>query len=231
MKHRLTRIICRSLLVIALVLSSAALMKAQPTAPSPPTERTKQDALMWLASFARYQVLFHAADVKKLQARVEAMTPAEAAKWWDQTAPQRKVLASPEWDETEKWLRQFLRVQAKYSDEEIRARQKEAADKAKESAKSLQEVLERITQTRRKLVGGAQADQETRKLQLAANQAFRQEEVRQREAARDRARAAPPPAPAAAPPAQPTRTRYNEPLIDSLDVARRAILRELYPVW
>src|SRR5436190_23287907 len=101
-------------LILGLLIPAFSL--AQTQTPSPPTERTKQDALQWLTSFGRYQVLFHAEDVKKLQERVAAMTPEEAAKWWDRTAPQRKVLASPEWDETERWLRQFLDVQAKYSD-------------------------------------------------------------------------------------------------------------------
>jgi len=216
-------------LILGLLVPAFSL--AQTQTPSPPTERTKQDALQWLTSFGRYQVLFHADDVKKLRERVAAMSPEEAAKWWDRTAPQRKVLASPEWDETERWLRQFLDVQARYSDEEIRARQKAAADKAQESAESLQNVLDRITQARKKLSTGAQQATATRQMQLAANQAFKQEEVRQREAARDRARAAPPPSPATVPAARPSRNKDNEPLIDSLDVARWAILRELYPRW
>jgi hypothetical protein len=222
--------VLRHLFFSALVFCSSPLLAhAQTTAPS--AERTKQEALKWLESFARFQVLFHAEDVKKLQQRVEAMSPEEAAKWWEQTALQRKVLASPEWSETEEWLRKFLNVQAKYSDEEIRERQKEAAAMAKESASSLRDVLDRITQARRQLVGGAAVAEETRRLQLAANNAYRQEEVRQREAARTRAQAAPPPAPGGAPPARSTTRRANEPLVDSLDVARWAILRELYPRW
>jgi len=219
----------RPFVLTALIVNVSLLAQAQTPAATP--ERTKQEALEWLASFARFQVLFHADDVKKLQERVKAMTPEEAAKWWEQTAPQRKLLASPEWSETEDWLRKFLNVQAKYSDDEIRERQQEAADKAKASPESLQTVLDQITQARRKLVGGAQAAEETRRLQLAANNAYRQEEVRQREAARARAQAAPPPAPGGTPPARPAPRRSNEPLIDSLDVARWAILRELFPRW
>jgi hypothetical protein len=220
--------ILRLHLLAALLVSFAPLASAQTT--SPGGSSAKQDALQWLDSFARFQVLFHADDVKKLRARVEAMTPEEAEKWWKESEPKRKVLASPEWSETENWLRQFLSVQAKYSDEEIRERQKEASERAKESPESLQEVLHRITEYRRKLVGGAQAAEETRQLQLAANQSFRQEEVRQREAARARSQAAPSPAPGGAPP-RASRTRFNEPLIDSLDVARWSILREIYPHW
>ena len=228
MKHRLPRISC-SLLVLIAVFATVGQCTAQASAPN--AEQTKQDALMWLTSFGRYQVLFHADDVKKLRERVEKMTPEEAAKWWAQTEPQRKLLASPQWSETEDWLRRFLNVQAKYSDDQIRERQKEAADKAKDSAESLQEVLDRISKARKQLVAGAQAAEQTRQLQLAAGQAYRQEEVEQRERARARAQAPPPPAPGGAPPARPTRNRYNEPLIDSLDVARWAILRELFPAW
>lgn len=213
----------------ALALNSVLLGQAQPTATG--AARTKQDALQWLDSFARYQVLFHADDVKKLRARVEAMTPEEAAKWWEQSEPKRKVLSSPEWNETEKWLRQFLDVQAKYSDEEIKQMQSSAADKAKESTESLQEVLSRVTKVRQQLAAGSQMAEETRQLQLAANRAYRQEEVRQREAARQRAQA-PAPAPAAPPPpARTGPTRYNEPLINSVDTARWMILRELFPRW
>lgn len=214
---------------MAFVVSLAYGVQAQTAAPG--AQRTKEEALRWLESFARYQVLFHPDDVKKLQQRVEAMTPQEAAQWWERTAPQRNLLTSPEWSETEEWLRKFLRVQAKYSDEEIREHQTVAAEKAKESASSLKEVLERVSQARRKLVAGAQGAEETRQLQLAANEAYRQEEVRQREVARRHAQTRPAPSPAAPPAPRPDRSRYNEPLIDSLDVARWSILREIFPRW
>jgi hypothetical protein len=219
----------RLLTLVVLATGTGLIAQAQTAAPS--SQRTKDEALQWLESFARYQVLFHPDDVKKLQQRVEAMSPDEAAKWWERTAPQRSVLASPEWAETEEWLRKFLRVQAKYSDEEIREHQAVAADKAKESASSLKEVLDRVVQARRKLVGGAQASEETRQLQLAANDAYRQQEVQQREAARRRAQTRSVPTPVTPQPARPERSRYNEPLIDSLDVARWAILREVFPRW
>src|SRR4029079_15887641 len=125
--------------------------------------------LVWLVVFARVQVLFHVDDVKKLRERVAAMSPAEAAAWWDKTAEQRQVLTSPQWRDTERWLREFLEVQAKYSDEDIRYFPSEAAAKGKESAASLQDVLDRIAQARRRLLGAAQVSEETRKMQLVAN--------------------------------------------------------------
>lgn len=193
----------------------------------------KKEALAWLAAFSKRQVLFHPEDVKKLEARVEAMTPEDAAAWWKASAAKREELDSPEWLETESWLKKFLAVQAIYSDEEIRDFQSEAAAKAKVSAQSLQEVLDSVTKLRQRLVGGAQQSEQTRQLQLAANQAFRQQDVRQREEAARAARTRPAatfPTPAAPPPRE-RPGRVNEPLIDSLDVARWTVLRELFPRW
>jgi hypothetical protein len=88
-----------------------------------------------------------------------------------------------------------------------------------------------VTQARGKLIAGSQAAEETRQMQLAANEAYRQEEVRRREEARRQANAAPTftvPAPAAA---GQRLERYNAPLIDSLDVARWKVLDQLFPRW
>jgi hypothetical protein len=194
---------------------------------------TKKEALAWLEAFSKRQVLFHPEDVKKLQARVEAMTPEEAAAWWKASQPKREELDSPEWRETESWLKKFLAVQAIYSDDEIRDFQSEAAAKAKVSAQSLQEVLDNVTKRRQRLVGGAQQAEQTRQMQVAANEAFRQNDVRQREEAVRAARSRPAatfPTPAAPPPRE-RPGRVNEPLIDSLDVARWTVLRELFPRW
>ncbi len=214
-----------SLLVITEIVSPAL---AQTPASA---EKQKEEALVWLDRYAQSQVLFHTEDVKKLRDRVAAMSPEDAAAWWKKSEPQRQMLTSSQWRETERWLREFLEVQAKYSDEEIRYFQSEAAIKAKESPASLQEVLDRITQARRRLISGAQVSEENRKMQLAANQAFQQQQVRQREEALRQARAQPaatfpaPPAPRQYP------DRYSAPLIDSLDVARWTVLQQLFPNW
>jgi hypothetical protein len=222
----------RALTLVALVtllVGNGPSALAQTAAPS--AEKTKKQALEWLDSFARFQVLFSADDVKSLRDRVASMSPDEAAAWWEKTTPQRKLLSSPEWSETENWLRKFLNVQARYNDDEIRYFQTEAATKAKDSAGSLQEVLDRVTKARRKLIAGSQASEDVRQMQLAANEAYRQQEVRRREEARRQASAQP----AATFPAPPTVRQYpagyNAPLIDSIDVARWAVLRELYPRW
>jgi hypothetical protein len=225
----ISRTIRFSVVFVSLITVMAASAAAQTSARTP--EQIKRDALEWLDGFAGLQVLFHPDDVKKLRDRVAAMTPEEAAAWWERTTPQRKILFSPEWSETETWLRRFLRVQARYSDEEIRQLQAEAAVKAKDSPASLQEVLDRITQARRNLISGSQAAEQTRQLQVAANQAYRQEEVRQREEARRLANAPAAPIVPGPAPRREYRPGFQQPFIDGLDVARWTVMRDLFPRW
>lgn len=220
------RAICTALVAAVAVCYSCAALAQQP----PPPDRVRKDALEWLDGFARYQVLFSADDVAKLRKKVEAMSPEDAASWWEKTAPQRAILASPQWTETENWLRKFLNVQARYSDEEIRAFQAEAAAKAKESPVSLAEVLNRVTEVRRRLATASQQAEQTRQLALEANRAYRQQEVTRREQARRQANA-PPVSTFPAPTIREHPAPNHAPLIDSLDVARWAVLDQLFPNW
>jgi hypothetical protein len=222
--------LCHVLLLAASLFLLLAVTPSGLAQPAPKPEKVKKEALEWLTSFARFQVLFSAEDVAKLRQRIEAMTPEEAAAWWEKTAPQRAILASPQWMETESWLRKFLNVQARYSDEEIRAFQANAAGKAKESAPSLAEVLNRVTEARRRLSTASQQAEQTRQLAIDSSRAFQKDEVRRREQARQQANAAP-----AATFPTPTVRQYatpnHAPLIDSLDVARWAVLEQIFPAW
>lgn len=77
-----------------------------------------KSALQWLDAYAVRQVLFHPKDVQKLREKVAAMSPAEAQDWWDKTAVAKCWTAESRG--SERWLQEFLRVQAIYSDDEIR---------------------------------------------------------------------------------------------------------------
>lgn len=222
--------LCHPLAVAATLFLLLAVMPSGLAQSPQKPEKVKKESLEWLASFARYQVLFSPDDVAKLRQRVEAMTAEEAAAWWEMTAPQREMLASPQWTETESWLRRFLNVQARYSDEEIRTFQANAATKAKESAVSLAEVLNRVTEVRRRLSTASQQAEQTRQLALEANRAYQQDEVRRREQARQQANAPPRPI-LPAPQIREHPTPNYAPLIDSLDVARWAVLEQLFPAW
>jgi hypothetical protein len=217
----------QSLLIVCFVSAFAWPAMSQ----VPPTDAVddKKSALQWLDRFSREQVLFHEEDVKKLREKVEAMSPEEVSKWWKERASNREMLDSPEWQESQNWLREFLRVQARYSDDDIRLFQSEAFAQARESVGSLNEVLQNLIKYRQRFRSAAQTSDQTRQLQLAANNAFRQEQVRQREARWQR------PAPQPNVP-QPTATREqptraNDPLITSLDAARWTVLNQLFPRW
>ena len=108
--------------------------------------------------------------------------------------------------------------------------QANAAAKARESAPSLAEVLNRVTEARRRLSTASQQAEQTRQLALEANRAYQQDEVRRREQARRQANA-PPVATLPAPTVRQHPTPNYAPLIDSLDVARWAVLEQVFPNW
>src|SRR5262245_5995334 len=110
-----SRNLVAAMCLLAALASVASRVNAQASAAG---DKTKKEALEWIDSYARFQVLFSKDDMKKLRDRVAAMTPEEAADWWKKTTRQRLLLTSPQWQETENWLRKFLDVQAKYSDED-----------------------------------------------------------------------------------------------------------------
>lgn len=210
------------------LLLGLLLMTTPVTAEDTKTEVQKK-ALAWLDDFAVDQVLFNPKDVQKLRDKVAKMTPEEATKWWDDTAEERKLFESKEWLETRNWLKEFLEVQAMYSDEQIRYFQSEAFARAKEGARSLKEVMDELTQKRKDLAQGARQSAELRKQLVASTEAFREEQVRFREAAL--ANAPQPTAPAPPPTARRELVPYNQPLINSLDAARWGVLRAIYPNW
>lgn len=73
--------------IFLLAIWTALFLLQVPQSPTRADEtpaETKKAALEWLDAFAKRQVLFHPDDVRKLRARVEAMTPEEAAAWWEE---------------------------------------------------------------------------------------------------------------------------------------------------
>lgn len=215
-------------LFIVFFHSTGVVSRASGQAVSSPAE-VKQTALKWLESFAQTQVLFHEEDMKRLKEKVAAMSPDEASKWWQERAANREFLDSPRWQETQNWLREFLRVQARYSDEEIRDFQSEAFSKGKESTLALNEVLEKLIQYRQQFRAAAQGSSAMRQLAVDANQAFRQDQVRQREARFHRPTAQFNTVQPPAPPPRPVVPR--PPLVDSMDVARWTVMNQFFPRW
>jgi len=221
----------RQVVVVApiahLLLTCPQLLAAK----KPNDSAAKEEALAWIDQFARVQVLFNDKDVQQLRAKVAAMKSAEAAAWWEKTRKHREMFDSRDWQDTRRWLREFLDVQAIYSDEQIRKFQTEAAGKARDSAGSLKEVMQEVINLRKKIAGGAQLSEARRKQMVALSEAYRQDQVKAREAARQAKAAAPSSGATPAPPKVRQPVRYNQPLVDSLDAARGAVLRNFYPRW
>ena len=58
-------------------------------------------------------------DIERLRKEIKAKSPEEALEWWNKSAKIRATLESDEWGDTRKWLKEFLKVQAIYTDEQI----------------------------------------------------------------------------------------------------------------
>jgi hypothetical protein len=187
----------------------------------------KQQALDWLDRYRKVQVLFHDQDVERLRKELAAGTPERAQAWWERTKEIREALDSPEWKATSAWLKEFLKVQAIFTDKQVAQMREELKDAAKTSPRKFKELLADITAYRTKIVHGAAASTQLREQVLAA---YQQEAFEAREdARRSTAQAA-----QIGPSPQPTTNirTYGAPpppLINSLDVARWGLMQGFWP--
>jgi hypothetical protein len=190
----------------------------------------KKKVLAWIDDYRKVQVLFHDEDVARLRKDLAEDTPAEALQWWTKTASVRAALDSPEWQKTREWLREFLRVQAIYSDEQIeefRAELKQAAENNKPG--DFQDMLADIERRRSRLIGGSADSKALREHQLSVIEAFRKEQAAERVAAAKAAASATPVNPVQAAPLAPRKPRVpTAPLVNSLDVARWSVMRNFW---
>lgn len=222
------------LAAVALTLSLTQPLAAQ-TADAPSDGgnlKAREEALAWIDKFGGDTVLFHEADVKKVRDRLAKATPEQAQEWLDRTAEMRAALDSPEWKETQKWLKQFLRVQAIYSDEQIDAMRKEvlAAAEAGETDK-FKDMLDEIENRRSQLAQGAATSAQLRDQQVKLVEAFKQQAMEERAAMRQSEAQALAAAPANNPPVQRREYVRPAPLVTSLDVARWSIMRNFWGRW
>ncbi len=209
-----------------------------------------QETLDWLDRYLTVQVIFDQEDMIKLRKEVAKMSPEQLQAWLNQTKQLRERLASPEWDRTQKYLSDFLSKQAVYSDEEIEQMRTEASEMTPDQ---LMGLLDKIQNKFAEMTGMAQASDQRRQLEVEGNdlRQARQKDARQQQqkdefAARNRylanqsaakARAATSRSSAplfgttqskAATSSARSQYRPPAPLIDSRDVARRAVSRNLY---
>jgi hypothetical protein len=140
-------------------------------------EASKARALRWIDDYREDQVLFHDEDVAGLRKALADGSQEEAQRWWSKTARIRAELESPEWIDTRDWFREFLRVQAIFSVEEIgdlRTRAWNAA--GKESSREFRDILAEVKAHRTDLVQGAVDSKAMREYKLSSLAAFRKEQ-------------------------------------------------------
>ncbi len=124
----------------------------------------REETLKWLDKFLADSVLMTPDDVAKIRDAVAGMTPSQLERWLIQTKKLRDYVESPVWQETKRWLREFLRVQAIYSDEEIEKLREEIF---KADANQMLAILERIQTKHESMTSMYKASQQMRKIDLA----------------------------------------------------------------
>jgi hypothetical protein len=102
--------------------------KSESASPSPPATRSEsnlnldvKESVTWLDDFLTEQILFTEAAMRQWRARLLDLPSDEAQQWLEQTRRLRLRLSSDSWLTTQRWLRDFLAVQAIYSPAEIAA--------------------------------------------------------------------------------------------------------------
>lgn len=133
--------ICPHICTAPVLADESPQASAQPSGNQGAGERARREALSWLDRYLSVEVLFREQDMQAIRKQVEEMSPVELKEWMQKTEEVRAVLDSPEWRKTREWLRDFLKKQALYSDEEI---EQFRADAANMSAEDLLDVLQRI---------------------------------------------------------------------------------------
>ncbi len=162
--------------VMCLTLSLAGFASAQDrTAANPPPTiaQQRQEALQWLESYVGDEILLKPDDLSALIEKIRALPEDEFAQWYQETRRLRAILKSPEWEETRAWLREFLAVQAIYSDEELKEFK---VDIARMSPAEVIKVLERIRRKHQSLIWMRQASERNRQAALSLRQDLMQQQ-------------------------------------------------------
>lgn len=190
----------------------------------------KKQALAWVDGYRGRQALFHDEDVAQLREKLNAGTEAEAKTWLEKTQEARQALDSERWQKTQQWLRQFLRVQAIYSDEQIEELRSETLDAAKNSPAEFKKMLLEMENFRKAWTQGVTDSKQLRKREEQVKLAYKKEVAAERAAARKQASAK---GNTVRPVKPAKKAQYHRPpaLIDSLDAARWSVMRSFWRPW
>jgi hypothetical protein len=199
----------------------------------PSQQDLRREALDWLDQYLTNQVLLKREDMTKIRQTVSQMSPSQLEDWLTKTQELRAYLESDAWQDTNNWLREFLRVQAIYSDEEIEELKEKiaAADPAE-----LLEILEDIQRKHSSLRSMHRASDQNRSASLKARDATIKQQQAAAKAARKSSGGSRPlfgnsQGGAANKYTASKGYRPPRPLITSRQVARGVVARQVYGGW
>jgi hypothetical protein len=84
-------------------------------------DEKRSQLLLWLNEYAKNQVLFHHDDIAGLRTSLETMPADQLSRWAADSEQLRARLFDSSWLATQQWLRDFLAVQAIYTDDDVTA--------------------------------------------------------------------------------------------------------------
>ena len=134
----------------------------------------RKEILAWLDARLDTQVLFTREHFKKVRADVSGMPAEQLRTWLDKTEQVRAEMDSPQWRRTRKWVKEFLAVQAVYSDEQIEALRNKAA---RMSPGELLALMETVKEEHRAFIEGNAASERRRRARLWAGQSAPAQQV------------------------------------------------------
>lgn len=144
-------------------------------------QERRETTLLWLDTFLTESDLLRKEDVAKIRAAVEGFTPSELSQWLEQTKQLRRYVESEQWQQTKLWLREFLRVQAIYSDQELQEIRDEIV---RADASEMLAILKRIQAKHDSLVWMHQAAQRNRQVEVDERDAYLAQQAAAAQAAR-----------------------------------------------
>ncbi len=158
-------IICAAITTFFLVPVAQLPAQDDSSSEAPTTiAQQRQEVLEWLEGYVGDEILLRPEDLKSLIEKVRSLSDEEFAKWYRESRRLRAILQSPEWEDTRAWLREFLAVQAMYSDEELEEFRVDIANMAPED---VIKVLERIRRKHQSMIWMRQASERNRQASLS----------------------------------------------------------------
>lgn len=189
----------------------------------------RERTLLWLDTFLTESGLLEQGDIEQIREAVAQMSTTQLRDWLEQTQELREYVESEQWQRTKQWLREYLRVQAVYSDEQLEKLQN---DLVQASPNEMLAILKRIQAKHDALSWMHQAAERNRDVEVAERDAYFAQQAAATEAARQRA--APPQqlfgtgASGGAGQAPSTGYRVPQPIITSREVARATVWSEMW---